>query len=158
MARIAIERMSLRAGDIGITPGADAGAVGAVGLPTWMWIDSPGPATWGPMTQVASAAGTTVTATARAASTVWDMGDGATVICTTPGTPYDDRFGLTESPDCGHRYSRTSASQPGGVYTVTVTTNWTADWTSTSGATGSIPLSLSRSATVRIGEIQVLND
>ena len=32
------------------------------------------------------------------------MGDGETVVCRTPGTPYEDRFGMKSSPDCGHTY------------------------------------------------------
>lgn len=34
------------------------------------------------------------------------MGDGATVTCTAPGTPYTPNYGAQPSPDCGHTYTR----------------------------------------------------
>jgi hypothetical protein len=104
--------MRLRAIDIGIVPEPGADRMGLIGLPTWMWVNQPDAHTWGPITRSVSAGGVTATVTARVDRVVWDMGDGATVTCATPGTPYEDHYGNTDSPDCGHRYTRTSVGEP----------------------------------------------
>ena len=153
-AQIVVESMELRAADIGIVPEDTPGQVGYVGAPVWMWT-AVGPETFGPNTITASAGGITITATANVARIVWDMGDGAQVTCTTPGTPYQDAFGLAESPDCGHRYTRTSVGNPGSAYEVTATSYWEVDWTG-GGAAGQIDLDVSSSTTIQVGELQVL--
>jgi hypothetical protein len=66
-------------------------------------VDHARPATFGPQILTASAGGVSITATAKVDRVVWDMGDGTSVTCTTPGTVYQDRFGFDMSPDCGHR-------------------------------------------------------
>ena len=65
--------------------GASPGRVGLVGLPVWMWAQHPDSTTWGPVTRTATAAGFTVTATAKVTKVVWAMGDGETVVCRSPG-------------------------------------------------------------------------
>jgi hypothetical protein len=69
----------------------------------------------------ASAAGQTVraTATARTTTIVWDMGEGR-VVCQGAGSP--------TSTACGYTYKRSSASQPGGKYRITVTITWDIHW------------------------------
>ena len=96
-----------------------------------------------------SAGGFAVTATGRVDRLVWSMGDGSTVVCRTPGTPYADGFGKRSSPDCGHRYVRQ------GVYTVRATSYWVVAWSGI-GQSGEIPLQFTRSAVVTMGEAQVL--
>jgi len=158
LADQAVEAMNLRAGLIGIVPEPGPGKVGIVGMPAWMWIADPGESTVGPITRSASGGGVTVTATARLDRVVWSMGDGATVTCAGPaavGTPYEDRFGASSSPTCGHTYTRMSDDAPSDAYTVTATSYWTVTW-SGGGASGTIPLDFSRSTQVTIGEIQVL--
>jgi hypothetical protein len=158
VARTAVEQMNLRAGTIGIAPEPGTGRTGAVGLPVWLWIAEPDAQTWGPVTETATVGATTVTATAEVTETVWDLGDGTTVVCTTPGTPYRDSFGLSASPDCGHRYVRSSANSPGGAYTVTATSTWAVTWVDNGTSTaGTIRLSLTAATALRIGEVQVLN-
>lgn len=154
-ARIVVRRMDLRAADIGIVPEDRPGSIGAVGAPVYMWTDR-GPATFGPQTLTGSAGGVTITATARVARIVWTMGDGATVTCRTPGTPYEDRYGFTPSPDCGHRYTRTSAGQPGNAYPVTATSFWVVDWTGPGGSAGRITLNLTSRTSIQVGELQAL--
>ncbi|WP_256343475.1 hypothetical protein [Streptomyces sp. MW-W600-10] len=70
----------------------------------------------------------TVTAAARVSRIVWAMGDGAEVVCTSPGTVYQKSFGLKKSPDCGHVYEQPSGARPAGKYAVTATATWTIDW------------------------------
>ena len=85
LARRAIAVMNLRAVRIGMVPEPLPGRVGLVGLPVWMWAQAPDSTTWGPVTRTATAAGFTVTATAKVTKVVWAMGDGETVVCRSPG-------------------------------------------------------------------------
>lgn len=154
VARIAVEQLDLLAIDIGITPEPGPDSVGLVGLPVWMWAADPRPQTWGPITSTAAVGAVSVTATARVTRVDWDMADGTTVTCD-QGTPYTPQHGDSESPDCGHRYTRTSAERPGQVYPVTATSQWEVTWTG-SGASGTIPVTTTAVADLRIGEMQVL--
>ncbi len=64
----------------------------------------------------------TVTATEQVTPIRWTMGDGATVTCTGPGTPYRCSEGMADSPDCGHRYATTSSGRPGERFVLTGST------------------------------------
>jgi hypothetical protein len=149
LAQQAIARMNLKAVSIGIVPEPLPGRVGLVGMPVWMWDTNPGPSTWGPVTKSASAGGFTVTATAKVSRVVWSMGDGEVTVCRTPGTAYQDSYGMKDSPDCGYTYSRQ------GRYVVRARSYWTVDWSGL-GRSGSIPLSFVDSVRLTIGEAQVL--
>lgn len=148
LAQQAVDSMSLRAVDIGIVPEASAGSVGLVGMPNWMWVANPTATTFGPTSASASAGGWTVTATARVSQVVWDMGDGQSITCGA-GTPYAASYGKSDSPDCGHTYTQQ------GTYTVRATSHWVVTWSGI-GDAGTIALDLTQSATVTIGEAQVL--
>lgn len=149
LARTAISTMNLHAIAIGIVPESAPGRVGVVGMPTWMWAADPGESTMGPITRSASSGGYTVTATATVNKVVWDMGDGSTVTCRGPGTPYADSYGKSSSPDCGHTYTRQ------GEYAVSATSYWTVQWAGI-GQSGTIPLDFTNTATITMGEAQVL--
>lgn len=156
VAQMAVEKMHLRAIDIGITPESGSDRVGLVGMPVWLWVNAPRASTFGPATASATAGGITVTATARVHEITWDMGDGTQVVCRSAGTPYEPRFGKAKSPDCGHVYTKSSAHQRGAVYTVTATSDWVITWAG-AGQTGTIRLGgLARSVDVTVGEAQVL--
>lgn len=150
LAQQAVAVMDLHAVDIGIVPEDAPGRVGVVGMPVWMWAASPGPSTMGPITRSASAGGYTVTATAKVDRVVWSMGDGGKVTCRGAGAPYEDRFGLRESPSCGYRYDRP------GRYAVSAQSFWTVSWRGI-GQSGTIPLDLTSSTAITVGEVQVLN-
>lgn len=154
-AQVVVARMDLRAAEIGIVPQDLPGRIGAVGMPVYMWT-SPSPETFGPQVLTGSVGGVTVTATAKVDRIVWSMGDGTSVTCRTPGTPYEERFGFRMSPDCGHRYSRTSAGKPDSAYPITATSYWLVDWTGPGGSSGQIPLTLSSSTAIVVGELQAL--
>lgn len=154
-ARIVVTRMDLRAADIGIVPENRPGAVGAVGAPVYMWT-APGPSTFGPQTLTGSAGGITITATAKVDRIVWSMGDGTSVTCRTPGTAYEDRFGFAASPDCGHRYTKTSAGKPRNAYPISATSYWLVDWTGPAGSGGQINLDLTADTSIVVGELQAL--
>ena len=149
LAQTAIASMNLRPITIGIVPEQRPGSVGLVGMPVWLWAASPDQHTWGPITRSASAGGVTVTATAKVQKVRWQMGDGAVVMCAGPGTVYEDRFGKTSSPTCGYTYRKQ------GTYTVRAESQWSVAW-SGMGLSGTIPVTLTDSATITIGELQVL--
>lgn len=152
LANEAVRQMQLRGPDIGIVP--EPGKTGLIGLPVWMWTRVSAQ-TWGPNSATASVPGVSVSATANAEQVTWSMGDGHTVVCENPGTPYEDRFGARSSPTCGHTYTRTSARQPGEAYTVTATTTWRVVWAG-GGQRGELQLDRSSTVALRIGELQVL--
>jgi hypothetical protein len=104
----------------------------------------------GPITRSASARGYTVTAVAKVTKIVWNMGDGRTVTCTGPGTPYADSYGKQSSPTCGHTYTRQ------GRYTVSATSYWTVEWAGI-GQTGTIPIDFTTRTNITMGESQVIN-
>ncbi len=56
------------------------------------------------------------------------MGDGTTVTCHGPGTPYAKSRGKASSPDCGHLYERPSYTEPGGRFQGAATAAWTVTW------------------------------
>ena len=152
LAARAVSLLPLRGPVIGMAP--QQGKTGLVGLPVWLWT-AVSPQTWGPVSATAAVPGVSVTATARVVRVVWQMGDGSSVVCTSPGTPYSIARGDTDSPDCGYRYSRSSAGLPGDVYTVTATATWRVDWAG-GGQAGSLTQTRVSTTTVRIGELQVL--
>lgn len=130
---------------------------GAVGLPVWLWVQNQTPLSWGPYVESATLGGVTVTATARVANVVYSMGDGQTVLCANPGTPWVKGFGNTDSPTCGYRYSQMSPSDGAQPYTVTATSNWEVSWTSSVGATGVIGTTTQSQMQIRVGELQAVN-
>ncbi|MGW0631012.1 ATP/GTP-binding protein [Streptomyces sp. NPDC002758] len=153
LAQQAVDKMKLAGPDI-----ASPRAAGkyTVGVPMWMWV-SQSATTYGPNTASASTSGVTVTATATAKVTKieWRMGVGATVPCTGPGTPYNTSDGMTQSPTCGHVYSKTSARESGGTYKVTATSTWTINWQG-GGQSGQLTETRQSQIQVAIGELQVV--
>ncbi|NYI44922.1 hypothetical protein BJ993_002002 [Nocardioides aromaticivorans] len=156
LAERAIASMDLDPIKIGIVPESGANRAGLVGLPVWMWVDSPTEDTFGPITRSASEGSVSVSATASVSNVVWDMGDGTKVTCTGKGTPYADHYGKQPSPTCGHRYAKMSSAQPDGAYQVTATSHWVVEWTG-GGQSGTIEFDLTTDPLpIRIGEAQVL--
>lgn len=146
----ATNSMNLTSVAIGIVPEASANSVGIIGLPVWLWVANPGPSVTGPITRSASAGGYTVTATARLERIAYNMGDGTTVVCRGPGTPYQDSYGRSPSPTCGHTYSRQ------GTYAVTATSFWVVTWSGI-GQTGTLTRNFASSVQIREAEVQVIN-
>jgi hypothetical protein len=151
LAQQAVDKMTLLGPDI-----ASPRAAGkyTVGVPVWMWVNQ-NATTYGPNTAAASAGGVTVTATAKVSKIVWQMGDGVTVTCAGPGTPYKGSDAMAESPTCGHVYSKASAGAQGGEFDVTATSTWTIDWQG-GGAAGQLTEIRQSNVLVAIGELQVV--
>lgn len=121
----------------------------AVGFPIWLTAGDTRT-----VTTTRSAAGLTVTLTARWRSTTFDMGDGQSVTCTKMSTYSEAVRAGSPSPTCGHTY--TKPSLPKGTYTVRTTSNWDVDW-SVAGFSGTVPAYNTASASIPIGELSALN-
>jgi hypothetical protein len=155
-ARNLVASFRLESITVGFAPDPNTpGSRSYVGVPIWMWVENPSPLSYGPYVQSATLGGVTITATAQVTSVIWNMGDGTTVSCAA-GTPYVAAMGAVTSPNCGHRYARTSASQPGGTFPVTATSQWQVSWEG-GGASGVIPLTTTATTAVQINEIQSVN-
>ncbi|MGW4101893.1 ATP/GTP-binding protein [Streptomyces sp. NPDC004976] len=151
LAQQAVDKMTLLGPDIASPRSAGRYTVG---VPMWMWVNQSA-TTYGPNTASASAGGVTVTAVAKVSKIAWRMGDGSTVTCTGPGTPYSGSAGMAESPTCGHVYSTTSAGAPDGKYAVAATSTWTIDWQG-GGAAGQLTEIRQSDVQVAVGEVQVV--
>lgn len=125
-------------------------------LPTWLWISR---GVWAARSRTASVPGESVTATATPVSVTWYPGDGSTVVCKGPGTPYSSAYNPSSpSPDCGHTYTASSAGQPQGRYTATATIEWAITWHATSGAGGTLPpLYTTATAQFEVAESQAVD-
>jgi hypothetical protein len=156
LAYQAVAEMRLAPPLIETAPGV--GQIGLVNMPVWMWVNTT-ENTWGPIVRSAAVPGLTVTATAKVKAINWSMGDGQTVRCDSPGTPYGKSMGIKDSPTCGHRYKKTSRKLADCKYPVTATTQWAISWRSTLGDTGEIAMTQQAATQLRIGEaIPVLVD
>lgn len=131
--------------EIGSAPCTDVGCQGTVGVPVWLWTqDVP------TQSATASVGGTSITVTDEVTHVTWDLGDGTTITCTSPGTPYDTSMGWASSPDCGVPGGYTQA----GHYTVTATMHHDITWSG--DASGSETATTSASTDVTIGEYQAI--
>lgn len=124
--------------------------MGYVGWNTWLWVDNPTPTTWGPITRTHTQAGHSVTITAKAQHTTWDMGDGTNKKICGKGTPWPTYATTNQrSPDCNHIYTQD------GHYTITATTHWQLTWQGI-GQTGTLQTTTTASVPYTVAEIQVL--
>ncbi|MFE5191678.1 ATP/GTP-binding protein [Streptomyces sp. NPDC056628] len=151
LAQRAVDSMTLLGPDIASPRGFGKYTVG---VPMWMWVNQSA-TTYGPNTASASAGGITVTATAKVSKIVWQMGDGASVTCNGPGTPYTSSEGMAPSPTCGHVYSKTSTGAQRGRFPVTATSTWTIDWQG-GGQAGQLTEVRNTNVQVAVGEVQVV--
>jgi len=102
-----------------------------VGVRTWFWIDA---AQWQPRSATAAVPGLSATVTALPSAVRWDMGDGTTVTCDGPGTPYNlSRPDGDQHSDCSHVF------QHDGSHDVRATIEWRVRWTGSDGSSGTLP-------------------
>lgn len=125
-----------------------------VQVPTWLWLEQ---GWWQPHEATANAGRVWSTVRASPVATVWSLGDGESVSCRGPGTPWHP--GMPEgASDCTHTYRSSSASRPGGTFhieaTVTIEVSWT---TNVPGGGGTLPgINRASSVDVEVGEIQAI--
>jgi hypothetical protein len=111
-------------------------ARGITGLPTWVWVNA---AQFRPVTATRTAGPLSVTVTATPTSLTIDPGDGQREACTGAGVPWHAGAHASDPGACTHTYTDTSASQPGGVYTLRATVSWRISWSATNGQSGTLP-------------------
>lgn len=132
-----------------------------VNLSTWFWISS---SVWRPFTATASAGGVSATATATPVRVEFSTGDGGSVTCQGPGTPYDrSEASSAQTTACSHIYRSSSANQqsPDGnpndaAYLVTATITWSVTWEAVGAPGGGIlaPMTTSSTARLRVEQIE----
>ena len=151
LAQRAMAELGLRGPQISLSP--PLGGSQLVGLPTWMWTPVSA-VTWSAHSATAAVPGESVTATARATSIRWAMGDGGTVVCANPGTPYTPTIDPhAVSPTCGYTYRTPS---PAAGFRLTATTTWQVTWTG-GGTAGQLTLQRSSTAVVPVVEAEAVN-
>ena len=130
----------------------DAGAAQVVRFPMWLWIDASG---WRQVSKTVQVPGASLTATATPQRVIWSMGDGGSVTCAGPGTPYSSHYPAgASSPDCGYVYQRSSAGQPDERFTVKATVVWDVAWQG-AGKSGTVPgMEMTSQVPVRVSEVQ----
>lgn len=135
-----------------------------VHVSTWAWLP---PAMWHPYSVSASVGPVTATATATPVSVTWNFGDGSTLICSGPGTPYrTDLPPSAQQTSCAHTYVVSSMGQPSpdgnpndDAFRVTATVAWLVSWTA-QGAPGggSLPSLTTTSAdNLRVEQVESVN-
>jgi hypothetical protein len=152
LARQAYDQVPLVIPQPRTAPPPDAEQI--VGFPTWLWVE---PVVWQAFTASAAIPGLEVTVTATPRHIAWDMGDGTTLTCAGPGTPWNPAGGDGQTTDCDHAYQFVSADQPEGRYRVSVTVTWSVAWQASTGETG-VLLDASRTASfgLAVGERQAI--
>ncbi len=151
-AREAVAQLTFTAPAVGFGPAPEINPWGitVVGYPYWLWADGGSTQT---ITDSVSAGGLTVALRVRLDRVAWNTGDGTAEFSCGIGTRWTRSVEPgAASPTCGHVF--TEASQP-GHYTVTATTPWVVEW-SAGGATGTIPIELSSTSEVEVGELQTV--
>jgi len=146
---LANARTQLTAPTPAINPDATAG--GIVNLGMWLAIDDPGTTT-----ARAALAGVWAQVTANVAGIQFDLGNGDTIDCDGLGTPIPDWAldSLDQGP-CGYTYPQSSPDDD--PYQLTITTNYTVTYTTSTGANGSLaPISRSVTIDYDVDEIQTI--
>ncbi len=144
----AVKQLALGSPTIEMAP--PPGSAQLVGVATWLWID---PGAWQTLTATATAGTVTATAAATPSKVVWDMGDGDSVTCDGPGTPYR-AADPNASTDCSYTWPQA------GAFTVTATVYWSVTWTAVGAAGGGnlgIQAGPPAEEAVRVTESQAIN-
>lgn len=143
-----LERITVPVPQVALSPAGDQ----VVNLASWLWIPN-----WAPLSGTATAGGVTVTVTVRPTAAKWTFGDGTTSSCA-PGVAWTP--GAARGAACTHVWKRSSTSQAGGAYRLSVSVTWTASFTVTGGAGGGAldPIVRTTTVPVRVGEVQALNN
>ncbi len=139
----------------------DPSGTAFVNLATWLWIS---PSVWHPLTATATAGGVSATATATPVRVEFTTGDGGSVTCNGPGSPYDLREpSSAQTTACFHIYKSSSANQesPDGSpndasYVITATITWFVTWHAVGApGGGTLPaLTTTASARLRVEQIE----
>lgn len=152
----AVAALQLQPIDMGIAPEpitVNPDSLGAVGLPVWLWVETPSSNTTGPvLTASTSERGYTVSIRAEMTGIDWSLGDGGATITCGLGQRFDP---VTMGPQTPVACGRQAGYQQQGEYTISATSRWRITWGGI-GQTGVIDMERTASDTVRIGEIQTI--
>ncbi len=128
---------------------------GLVGLPEWFWVRN-----WKPIPVDLAVGPVWAKVAASPGQLTFSPGGGLpSVSCTGPGQQYNPALPASaQHSACSYTYPQSSALQPGGVYTATVSVTWTATWTDSGGAGGTVnpPLVMHTSFALPVAEGQAL--
>ena len=126
-----------------------------VQTPTWLWLP---PSYWRTYSATIKVRGFAVTIYATPTTVRWNMGNGSSVTCVGPGTPWVPGFGNSLST-CGYTYRHSSATMPGDRYRITATVTFLGTFTTVGlgGMRGSLgAVTRSSSVYAKVAEIQGL--
>lgn len=139
----AVDLLTIPQPQIAASPGFDA--VQVVRVPVWWWIE---PGSWRTLTATASIPALAITVEATPAQVTWHAGDGVSITCHGPGTPWTaDRDPGAASPTCGHTYTTA------GAHPVRADLSWAISW-SGGGMAGTLP-AITTSATVPVTVVEL---
>jgi hypothetical protein len=126
-----------------------------VGLPEWFWITN-----WHPIHIGLAVGGVGANVTAVPDRLTFSPGGGLPAVsCRGPGRPYNrKRPASVQHSACSYTYRQSSAQQPGGAYTASVSVTWAATWTTSDGAGGAVnpPLQVQTTFALPVAEGQAL--
>ena len=124
---------------------------------TWFWTD---PAAFRALSARADAGGVWAEVAVTPTALTFTPGDGADAIsCTGPGVAWQPTDGVwSPSPaGCDYRYPHSSIHQPDRQVTATYGIRWSVAWTSSTGASGTLPpLTTTSSATFAVAEVEAV--
>ena len=124
---------------------------------TWFWTD---PESFQVLTARADAGGVWAQVTVTPTALAFTPGDGADAVsCPGPGVAWQRGDGVwAPSPaGCHYRYPQSSIRQPDQQVTATYGISWSVEWTSSTGASGTLPgLTTSSNATFAVAEVQAV--
>lgn len=151
LALSARESVSIATPPIATSPSADDRLYTQV--QTWLWLDEQW---WTTYSATASAGRVSATVTARPTTAEWDTGDGGGTTCRGPGVRWQ-RGMPDDATYCKHSYTRSSAGQDGGTFTLSAAVTFEITWTSNTGGGGSLEaIERTASRDVEVGEIQAV--
>jgi len=154
LARTLVSRLQLPTPypQIGPDPSLNEWNMAVVGVPYWIWADTPTT-----LTTRVTGYGITITMDAARSHLTVTPGDGTTVTCTAT-TPYASTAPVgTASPTCGHTFtwpSRTQAA-PQGTYRLTATAHWNVRWAAL-GYAGIIPVTVTDARDLPVTELHAI--
>jgi hypothetical protein len=124
---------------------------------TWFWTD---PGSFRELTARADAGGVWAQVTVTPTAFSFTPGDGAAAVsCPGPGVAWQPSDGVwAPSPaGCDYRYPHSSIHQPDRQVTATYSIRWSVAWTSSTGASGTLPdLTTTSNATFAVAEVEAV--
>jgi hypothetical protein len=138
----------------------DPAGTSYVNLSTWFWV---APSAWHPFTATARAGSVSATATATPIRVEFSTGDGGSVTCTGPGTPYRSDEPSSTQSTCSHDYKLPSIGQESldgnpnnAAYLLTATITWSVTWEAVGAPGGGTlpPITTTSTARLRVEQIE----